>query len=63
MILWKVKDKATGLNHHVRTSLSPSTATTFCKRPLTVDWTELTEMPSTAVVTCLECVASDDARR
>lgn len=53
---WKLKDKATGLNHHVRTTLGPNTAISLCRRSLTVNWEKVVEMPPCAVITCLECL-------
>lgn len=54
---WKMKDRVTGLNHQVRTKIGPSSAVTFCDKRLTIDWSEMVEMPPCAVITCLGCVA------
>jgi hypothetical protein len=59
MIDWKIKEHATGLNHHVRTKINPDTAVTFCSRSLSIQWDRMTEMPPSAVITCLVCLATE----
>lgn len=51
---WRAREHATNLIHGIKSTRS--SATTWCERHIIVKWTNWTEMPPLATITCLRCV-------
>jgi len=58
---WKAREHATGLIHGLKSSKND--AITWCERHIVVQWDYWTEMPTTAIITCIYCMTSKPGQR
>lgn len=54
---WKAREHATGLIHGIKST--PNSATTWCERHIIVKWENWTEMPASAIISCIRCAVKN----